>query len=146
MQYIIQDVKSVLNKSLEDVGRYFGLKDFGIVEEVEGETYVDFPHDGIELILDGDVSKTIFLYSEGYEGRSGYKGGIDVDISFSSSRDDVRSKLGNPESSNDNEGQQKLGFVPLWDKYHIDGHYVHFQYSQGGNSISLISLIDSEPV
>jgi len=74
-------------------------------------TYLIYPSRGIDVLLEGDQVRTIFLYNDGVDDHKKYPGSGPSGITLSSKRDDFISSLGQP-------GARGLGLdSDLWFRY-----------------------------
>ncbi len=84
-----------------------------------GLSVLDYPAQGLSLNFDeDDVLVTAFLYMEGYEEYSQFRGAMPHHCSFSDTRVIILAKFGTPEKSG-----------PTWDRFAFSRHLIHFQYS-----------------
>jgi len=111
----------------------------------EGEPrYLEFPDRGVSIVLDeSDVAICVQLWSEGRSDEyQGYGGPLPKGLTFGSSRDVVRATLGKPvKSENGGPGKGLFGGVLLpWDLFRSEGRDIHFEYSDSGVDIRLVSI------
>jgi hypothetical protein len=111
----------------------------GVAAEIMGESpYLNGRSAGISLALTRDHTiKTVYLYSEGYEGFSEYTGGLPAKLSFSSSRSDVRAALGAPVMSGEKGGMGIMAIDFSFDRFEDGVHYLLVRYLPGDKAIQL---------
>jgi hypothetical protein len=106
--------------------------------------YLEFPERGISIVLgDNDVADTLQLWPDGVEpAYHQYQGSLPAALTFASSREEARNKLGAPiKSSEGGQGKGMFGgFMYPWDRFHCDGWRVHFEYRAGAIGIRLVSI------
>lgn len=106
----------------------------------EGDTFFKSRASGLEVLVDatGGV-QAVFLFGPGCEEGPEYRGELPLGLSFSDSREKVRSMLGEPDETG--EGEVYLGEVVYpWDKYRQDGYSVHARYTLDKQGIDRITL------
>jgi hypothetical protein len=65
---------------------------------------------------------------------------LDVPVDFNDSRSDIRKLLGKPSFESKLGDSTLIGKVTPWDKYRVDGYYVHFKFGFDSNSIEMVTL------
>ena len=102
-----------------------------------------FPKHGLELRCDwDDTVNTIFLHAAQY-------GVVDESLfwlSFSSTRRQVRQRLGSPSKSGGPLNDAVLGPSGAWDRFTLSGHTVHDEYRVNSDCISMITLMRPDVV
>ncbi|MBK8479209.1 MAG: hypothetical protein IPL39_23895 [Opitutaceae bacterium] len=84
-----------------------------------GLSISDYPKHGLCLYFDEEeVLVTAYLYAEGHDGHSQFRGAMPHEAAFTSMRADVLWQFGEPERSG-----------PTWDRFSFGTHLVHFQYA-----------------
>ena len=102
-----------------------------------------FPQHGLELRCDShDNVSTIFLYSDEF---NGFDESL-FDVPFSSSRLQVKERLGTPSKSGGKISDPILGEYGAWDRFARSGHTVHIEYRADADNIKKITLIRSDVV
>lgn len=91
---------------------------------------------GLAFLFDGEQLDTVFLFSEGRDGFRQYGGNLVCDLTFSSSKEEVRKSLGPPNAFRDTETPEDGGF----DKYVYPTHTAHFCYKKSLWQIELLTL------
>ncbi len=145
----MQDTKlpvDALGKSLEELRDYLDLPAGGQRFDISDDTALwSLRGAGVAaLLVDGRVN-TLFLYSDGYEGFSGYQGetgGLRLD----SSKQVVRFKFGYPTMHRESETTEVLGTVPNFDRYDYDDYSLHFQYDEPGTRMTMLSIMSPHEV
>lgn len=86
----------------------------------------------------------LHLFSEKYQGFSGYKGKLPSGLFFLDSRLVVQQKLGTPAKSG---GGKKVGrrLIPVWDLYDYSKYSVHLTYNDNLESVVLVTLSANIP-
>ncbi|MCB1602338.1 MAG: hypothetical protein KDI66_20130 [Xanthomonadales bacterium] len=109
------------------------LRVLAIVECIEGECSYVVPPLGIEVSADASgMIVTVHLHSEGHEGFNAFPFSLE-ELTFSSSRSEVREKMGSPVRSG-------TGRTGEWDVYSRGEYVVHFMYAPDSLSIALVTL------
>jgi hypothetical protein len=109
--------------------------------DVEGFKYLSAQEEGISLSLSKTLEvEAVFLYAEGVEGFQQYKHSLLNELSFLSSRTNVRQQLGEPSSSGEAGGIGIMAVSFAWDRYELDRGYLHIQYEKGENQIRLLTI------
>jgi hypothetical protein len=136
-------IQSLIGKKLRDVR---GMDMFRSVvmpdiEKIGDEGYLEIPLLGISMVLpDGEITSAVHLHSFGHDGYSEFQGEIPAGIVFAMSRDEVRSRLGNPVECGDGGRVLLLGPRPAWDAYVVDGQRLHLEYAEDKRSIRLVTI------
>jgi hypothetical protein len=107
----------------------------------DSSPYLNARNHGISLALTkkGNV-ETIFLYAEGHEGFSEFKGELPSGIRFGSSRKDVRSLMGEPMMAGEIGGEGVMANEFAFDRYETTERYMRFTYNKDESGILLITL------
>jgi hypothetical protein len=109
--------------------------------DIEGFKYLSALEEGISLSLSKTLEvETVFLYAEGIEGFQQYKHSLPNELSFLSSRTDIRQHLGAPSSSGEASGIGIMAVPFAWDRYDSERGYLHIQYEEGENQIRLLTI------
>jgi hypothetical protein len=114
----------------------------GAKPEIMGESpYLNAKTAGISFALEKDGSvRTVFLYSQGFEGFAQYLGSLPAGLTFSSSRVDARAAMGSPVMSGEPGGIGLMAIEYAFDRFEHDNRYVHFQYTKGDDAILLVTI------
>ena len=67
-----------------------------------------------------------------------------MNIPFEFSRDKLQKKIGKPFFSGGGESIPGLGAALNWDIYKFDDYVLNFEYEDGDNAISMISIMTTE--
>ncbi len=133
----------LLGKQVKDpeIAKFFsGLGDQPDVEDLE-DFYYEFKKKGITFVFNSDLFlEAIQLFPEGKDGFTQYNDDLPAGINFTSSRDGVRAKLGEPTESGGGDDIPIFGRSLNWDLYEYDTHTLHFEFTAGDLGISLITL------
>lgn len=113
-----------------------------LIEDIAGITYCSFRRDGLELSFRDQRASSIKLFSAGYDGYEEFQHPIGWDLTFASSRKDVRAVFTEVSASRDQAGTSDLGPIPAWDRFEFEDHSVHFQYSDR-DLIELVTFMHS---
>jgi hypothetical protein len=84
--------------------------------------------------------KAVFLYASSIEGFEQYAGGLPVGLTFSSTRDDVKSKIGEAVFSGEAGGIGLMAIEHSFDRFEHGSHYLRFEYMPGNGSIRLVTI------
>lgn len=129
------EVLEIVGRRLEESDRPTAqaLLSLAIVETFDGEQSHSVPDLGIEVSVDsfGRVTNA-HLHSNGHEGFRAFPFEY-RNILFNSSREEVRTILGNPRRS----GQGRTG---AWDLYELEGFCMHFLYASDCASIAMVTV------
>jgi hypothetical protein len=103
---------------------------------------------GIEIEQDNvGAIKAIFLHSDSHQSFSGFQGPLIGELSFVSSREAVRTALGEPTRSKDAFVEDSLGPQGAWDRFESPQHTIHIQYDlDTTDRIQLITLMNPDVV
>jgi hypothetical protein len=97
-----------------------------------------FPHHGRSLRCDSDgMIGVIFLYSDLYNGLDETL----LDAPFSSNRQQVIARLGQPSKSGGPRTDPVLGEYGPWDRFARPGHTTHVEYRADSDRIRMITLM-----
>lgn len=113
----------------------------GVKPEIAGESpYLSAKAAGIEFALYSDHRvRAVFLYAGGVEDNAQYVGALPAELSFASSRADVRAALGNPVFSIEAGGVGIMAIDYSADRYEDAAHYLRFEYAPGDASIRMVT-------
>lgn len=110
-------------------------------EKIGDESYVELPLIGISMVLpDGETISAVHLHASGHEGYSEFQGELPAGIVFAMSREEARSRLGNPAQCGDGGRVLLLGLRPAWDAFIVDGQRLHLEYTEDNQSIRLVTI------
>jgi hypothetical protein len=104
------------------------------------EVWYEFSGHGVEVICDEtERVRSIFLHRGSDENL--------IEVPFSSTREDLRRRLGAPSKSGGPVRIPGLGNRAAWDRWLIVGAVVHAQYDLTDNAIDMITLmaVDAAP-
>jgi hypothetical protein len=111
-------------------------------ERIEERTHVQAQSLGIGFVDHGDgVVGTIHLHCEASEGVRAFAGALPVGLTSSMTRYEVRTLLGQPESSGGEVTLPVLGACPSWDRFAVDEGMVHVSYKIGASGLSLVTIM-----
>jgi hypothetical protein len=100
--------------------------------------YLNAKDAGISFALTRDRKvKTVFLYSQGFEGFSAYGGALPCGLSFASSRADVLAAVGDPVMSGEKGGIGLMAIEFSFDRFEDGKNYMKFQYLPGDKGVHL---------
>lgn len=106
--------------------------------------YVELPERGCAIIIDwDDVATTVQFYSaEKDPNYKQYRGELPRGVTFNSSRDAVRSALGQPMQYNDGGGLTPMLKARMrpWDWFMFEGRKIHFEYRDEADGVLMVSL------
>ena len=134
-------IERLLGKTASDIGRSNDFANLPSPEVIGGKTYIEVHHAGVSFVLPtGGTVSSIQLHSDGHEGYAGFRGEIPYGLSFDMRRDAVRSVLGKPTESGENQSIAFLGNKNAWDRFLARGYSIHVEYNEDKTAIQLISL------
>jgi hypothetical protein len=110
--------------------------------EIMGESpYINAKGAGISFALTQERRiKTVFLYSQGFEGFSAYAGALPLGLTLNSSRAEVRAAMGDPAMSGEKGGVGIMTLDFSFDRFEKGEHYLNFRYLAGDKAIQLIVI------
>lgn len=116
-------------------------------ELIHDRFHADLPRDGLALVADSSGRITsVQLFADGFQGYNGFRGELPEGVSFRDSRAEVRARLGTPSASGGGGVDPYLGPIRMWDRFDRDAYAMHVQYSEGENSVDLISLMTFDAI
>jgi hypothetical protein len=137
-------------EAARELGRYPALKreadDGAAGEEAEQIRYLRSPGDGLQVKLTEDgVILAIFLFGEGKEGFSQFRGELPAGLSFASTPADTLKTLGAPGHS---RPPGKVGSFAHGDFLRFDrpGYSLHFQFRSDRRGLELVTAIVASAV
>jgi len=115
---------------------------FGLIEDADYQpTYYENKNTGIAVNFECAKVAAIFLFSEGKDGFSQYKGKLVNDLTFDSGEDDVLSLMGKPSMT----GAPQHGSLSVihggWIRYDYPDFSIHFSFTVGVKKIELVTLM-----
>lgn len=112
---------------------------------IERAVYATARDAGIGFVLDlEETIDAIHLDSGRKDHVAPFRGRIPKGLSFGSSREDVRSRLGEPTRSG-SVSRGPLGEAPPWDRFSRPGYDIDFEYDRDCASVRMITLIRTRP-
>lgn len=115
-------------------------------DEEDDVSLVD-PAQGIEVQHTPDgVIQSIFLFSHGHQGFARFSRSLSRNLTFQSTRADVREQFGEPDLSGAPTTGTLLGDSGPWDRYTLPGGYIHFQFRFDRDAIQLVTLMTLDAV
>lgn len=99
---------------------------------------------GYELLAEDGQVITAFLYVEKADGFAAFPGPLPYKVPRDASRTEVRHLLGKPELSGKAFHDKILGPFGSWDRFIVDSIRVHFEYTDPGLQIKVITLMTEE--
>jgi hypothetical protein len=139
------DIESLIGTRYDDLANtaQFARDNVPERELIGDRSYVSFQQLGISLVLPNNENVgAVHLYSGGYDGFREYLGVIPGDVTFQSSRQDIRAAFGDPDVCGEAKHVEPLGIVPPWDRFTSKDLWLHFTYSSDCRSIQLITIMD----
>ena len=122
-------------------------------EEIEGHVHLGAPGLGMGLVarVGGELAavdqlrvSTVHLYCIPDGEHSAYTGPLPRGLTAEMSRREVRNLLGDPERSGEAVRLPVLGDMPAWDRFAVDGWFLHAQYRGAGPGLSLVTMMTPE--
>jgi hypothetical protein len=104
-------------------------------DDFNSDQYMTASADGIELVSNDGIIKTILLFAQGQDGHQQYKGALPAGLSFGSRRKEVTQKLGQPiDFQKDRHG------MGGWVCYHCVGYCLQFVFNPTLEMVVLATL------
>ena len=110
----------------------------------EGEpvrSHLSNPSAGYQLMLHSGRVSTAFLYAQPDEGFVAFPGPLPGGLPAGVNRTQVRAKFGIPEKSGEPFTCAILGSQGAWDRFVVNGIFVHFQYTDREQWIRLVTIM-----
>lgn len=115
------------------------------LERVDDRTHVSAPELGLDFSDDADgLVRTVHIHVEPHDGMNGFRGRLPAGLSCDLNRSEVRALLGVPESFGEAVTLAVLGPQPSWDRFLVDGGFVHVSYRQDGRGLSMVTVMSLE--
>lgn len=131
----------ILGKNIDSIAVKNVILQFQLKrDELSGIVYFENEEKGISLECEDSTLRSVFLFAEGKDDFSQYKGILFGNIHFGITKKEVRSELGCPTESGMSEKITSTLEHGGWDKYNCDIFSIHFSYSIADSSIELITL------
>jgi len=99
---------------------------------------------GYEISAEDGRVNTVFLYVQKADGFSAFTGHLPYNVPRDSTRTEVRRQLGRPQRSGKAYKDKILGPQGAWDRFFVDSICIHFEYSDPGLQISLVTLMTED--
>ncbi|MBX7105547.1 MAG: hypothetical protein K1X57_15800 [Gemmataceae bacterium] len=96
---------------------------------------------GYELMHYSGRVATAFLYAEPADGFTAFPHPLPGGLSRGATRADVRARFGIPEKSGEAVTITGLGRQGAWDLFTVGGIRIHFQYTESGDCVRLVSVM-----
>lgn len=113
------------------------------LEEGQAEqAFLESYDNGYSISFSDGVAVAVFLKVTAKNQYAAYRGDLPFGLSASSSRTQVREKMGEPLQSAEPHSDPILGDYGAWDKYEYQGAAVHFQFRLDENGIELVTLMN----
>lgn len=106
----------------------------------EGDVYFTSKRVGVEILTNanGDVA-AVFLFGPESDDGSEYRGRLPGALKFRLTRDEVRSRLGEPKESGEPKVHLGNALAP-WDKYRLPDYWLHARYTLDGSQIVRVTI------
>lgn len=107
------------------------------------DRYIELPDRGLAILIDwDDVCTCVQLFGAQTEpSYQQYAGALPSELTFRSSRADVRAVMGEPKGSRESLGNYHPAEVRPWEWFEFSGLKLHFEYSRKGDRIRLVSIM-----
>lgn len=110
----------------------------------EGEplrAYLSAPRAGYQIMHQSGRVVAAFMYAEPTEGFEAYSGLLPGGLPRRATRTEVRARFGIPERNAEAVTITGLGRQGAWDRFAIGRVRVHFQYSEPGELVCLVTVM-----
>ena len=133
-----------LGKSLDALQEDLDIAEAGELSEADerSEVWV-FRESGLVAKTTDDCVTAVVLYSDGYEGFTGYQGdtgGLRLD----SSKQIVRFKFGYPTTHMECGLEPGRGTILNFDRYDYDDHSLQFEYDESGKWLRTLTIVSAD--
>jgi len=99
---------------------------------------------GYEIVHCSGRVTTVFLYAEPADGFAAFSHTLPGGLRRGSTRADVCARFGIPERSGEAMTIAGLGPQGAWDRFAVGGIRVHFQYTEFGERVRLVSVMAAD--
>jgi hypothetical protein len=137
------DINTWIDKHIDEIKTSMLFKRyFETAEREEGSDvmYLINAGMGIDLVMRPTyIVKAIHLHSGSQEGMGTFPDPLPLNLSFHSTKKEVRQCLGAPYNSGGGDSSLIYDVTPFWDKFFLNNYYIHFQYNEH-TRIELVTL------
>jgi hypothetical protein len=134
-------IKSASFRTLVATDRLKAHKQEDLEEGEPVETYFVGKKMGYEILTHSGRVVSVFLYAEPTDGYTAFPGPYPCGVDHGSTRAKVRQLLGKPERSGKAFKDRILGQQGAWDRFAVGTIRIHFQYTNPGLRVSLITMM-----
>lgn len=99
---------------------------------------------GYEILAEDGRVNTVFFYVEKADGFAAFAGRLPYDVPRDATRTEVRRQFGRPQRSGKAYKDKILGPQCAWDRFVVDSICIHFEYTEPGLKISLVTLMTED--
>lgn len=99
---------------------------------------------GYQLLHYSGRVATAFLYAEPAHGFAAFPHPLPGGLPRGATRADVLARFGTPERSGEPFTCNILGRQGAWDRFVVDGIYIHFQYTEPEQRVRLVSVMAAD--
>lgn len=99
---------------------------------------------GYEILAEDGRVTTVFLYVEKADGFAAFTGQLPYNLPRDATRSEVRRRFGRPQRSGKAYKDKILGPQGAWDRFFVDSVCIHFEYTEPGLQISLVTLMTED--
>lgn len=135
---------TLINSNLKDFDKNeMFAKFFKNQELVEGinRYYLTSIENDMSIVFDTKLNVTsVQFFSGNQDDYAKFNHELMKNIDFDMSRDEIRTKFGNPDKSGEGYHHKILGYRPGWDKFYFDKYSLHMQYDDEFGSIKILTI------
>ncbi|MBX3398562.1 MAG: hypothetical protein KF873_07480 [Gemmataceae bacterium] len=99
---------------------------------------------GYEVSAEDGRIVAVFLYVEPRDGFAAFTGPLPYKVPRDATRTEVRGLLGKPEQSGKAYKDKILGPQGAWDRFAVDAIIIHFEYTDPGLDVALITMMTED--
>jgi hypothetical protein len=132
--------KNIIDIIVNSMFQHFLAK--SITEQIDRECYLTNKQKGIGFVFDNNNNLITIHFNDGHDNSySPFVDELPFGLNFSDNIENVQKKVGSL-SFESGGGKQLpiLGYSKLWIKYLFPKYYLHIEFHNNGESISLITL------
>jgi hypothetical protein len=134
-----------LGRSLADLQNLLGITEQPNIEPADQGSYASYSGTGVAVLMKDAKVVSLFLYANGHDGFSGYRGDLGK-LRTDSAKQTIRFLFGLPSQAREAASSKVLGTFPIYDRYDYDDYSYHFQYDPYGIRLQMLTTMSAEEV